>query len=121
MVGGPVAATDAVPGPYAGFVVNLTRIYTRTGDDGTTALGDMSRTSKNDLRLVAYADVDEANSALGVVLATCGADPAPGGAGLRRRGQNALFDVGAHLSPPRRGPPADHPPLRITPEYVQEL
>ncbi len=45
-------------------MVNLTRIYTRTGDDGTTSLGDFSRTSKNDPRLVAYADVDEANSAI---------------------------------------------------------
>ena len=50
-------------------MVNLTRIYTKTGDDGTTSLGDMSRTSKNDPRLEAYADVDEANSAIGVVLA----------------------------------------------------
>ncbi|MEY4497864.1 MAG: hypothetical protein RLZZ364_1169 [Actinomycetota bacterium] len=45
-------------------MVNLTRIYTKTGDDGTTALGDMSRTSKNDPRLEAYATVDEANSAI---------------------------------------------------------
>ena len=50
-------------------MVNLTRIYTKTGDDGTTSLGDMSRTSKNDPRLEAYADVDEANSSIGVVLA----------------------------------------------------
>ena len=49
-------------------MVNLTRIYTKTGDDGTTSLGDMSRTSKNDARLEAYATVDEANSYLGVVL-----------------------------------------------------
>jgi cob(I)alamin adenosyltransferase len=50
-------------------MVNLTRIYTKTGDDGTTSLGDMSRTSKNDPRLEAYATVDEANSSIGVVLA----------------------------------------------------
>ena len=49
-------------------MVNLTRIYTKTGDDGTTSLGDMSRTSKNDPRLEAYATVDEANSYIGVVL-----------------------------------------------------
>ena len=49
-------------------MVNLTRIYTKTGDDGTTSLGDMSRTSKNDPRLEAYADVDEANSSIGVAL-----------------------------------------------------
>jgi cob(I)alamin adenosyltransferase len=51
------------------MAVHLTRIYTKTGDDGTTALGDMSRVRKTDPRLSAYADVDELNSALGVVLA----------------------------------------------------
>ena len=51
------------------MAVHLTRIYTRTGDAGTTALGDMSRVRKTDPRLVAYADVDEANSAIGVALA----------------------------------------------------
>ena len=51
-------------------MVNLTRIYTKTGDDGTTSMGDMSRTSKNDPRLEAYATVDEANSSIGVVLST---------------------------------------------------
>ena len=49
-------------------MVNLTRIYTKTGDDGTTSLGDMSRTSKNDPRLEAFATVDEANSSIGVAL-----------------------------------------------------
>ena len=49
--------------------VHLTRIYTRTGDDGTSGLGDFSRVKKTDPRLVAYADTDEANSALGVALA----------------------------------------------------
>ena len=55
-------------------MVNLTRIYTRTGDDGTTSLGDMSRTTKTDLRLEAYADVDEANSSIGVAIASGGLD-----------------------------------------------
>ena len=55
---------------YARPMVNLTRIYTRTGDAGETRLGDMSTTTKNDLRLHAYADVDEANAHLGVALAT---------------------------------------------------
>ena len=50
------------------MAVHLTRIYTKTGDDGTTALGDMSRVRKTGVRLQAYADVDEANSSLGVVL-----------------------------------------------------
>ena len=51
-------------------MVNLTRIYTRTGDAGETRLGDMSVTTKNDLRLHAYATVDEANAHIGVALAT---------------------------------------------------
>ena len=53
-------------------MVNLTRIYTRTGDAGSTRLGDMSETSKTDLRLAAYADVDEANAQIGVALAQGG-------------------------------------------------
>jgi cob(I)alamin adenosyltransferase len=113
---------------YAGPMVNLTRIYTRTGDDGTTALGDFSRTSKNDPRLVAYADVDEANSAIGVVLAM-GARSEPGGGialdprivELLRRVQNDLFDVGADLCTPLTTTPPRHPALRITTEYVEWL
>ena len=54
---------------YPRAMVNLTRIYTRTGDAGETRLGDMSATTKTDLRLAAYADVDEANAHLGVALA----------------------------------------------------
>jgi cob(I)alamin adenosyltransferase len=79
-------------------MVNLTRIYTRTGDDGTTRLGDMSKASKNDPRLVAYADVDEANSAIGAALALGGlGDDA---AATLRQIQNELFDVGADLCNP---------------------
>ena len=55
-------------------MVNLTRIYTRTGDDGTTSLGDMSRTGKNDPRLRAYADVDEAKKWLEEALAEDGGE-----------------------------------------------
>ena len=51
------------------MAVHLTRIYTRTGDDGTTGLADFTRVAKTDSRLVAYADCDEANAALGVVIA----------------------------------------------------
>ncbi len=99
-------------------MVNLTRIYTRTGDDGTTALGDLSRVSKNDPRLVAYADVDEANSAIGVVVATPGLDPDL--AALLTRIQNDLFDVGADLCTPVVEDPA-FPPLRVEQEYVDRL
>ncbi len=101
-------------------MVNLTRIYTRTGDDGTTSLGDFSRTSKNDPRLVAYADVDEANSAIGVVLSASGDSLDGEVRGLLQRVQNDLFDVGADLCTPLSPSPA-HPPLRVTPEYVADL
>jgi len=99
-------------------MVNLTRIYTRTGDDGTTNLGDMSTTSKLDLRLAAYADVDEANSHLGVALAL-GTLPDDVVAVLTHV-QNDLFDVGADLSCPIVEDPK-HPPLRVEPDYVDRL
>ena len=101
-------------------MVNLTRIYTRTGDDGTTALGDLSRTRKTDVRLAAYADIDEASSAIGVVLATTGAQLDDEIAALLLRIQNDLYDVGADLCTPLAANPA-HPPLRVTPAYVGEL
>lgn len=91
-------------------MVHLTRIYTKTGDDGTTSLGDMSRTSKNDPRLEAYATVDEANSSIGVVLSTDGL-----GEDVRAllvRIQNDLFDVGADLCTPVSDAPAFEP-LRV--------
>jgi cob(I)alamin adenosyltransferase len=99
-------------------MVNLTRIYTRTGDDGTTNLGDMSTTSKLDLRLAAYADVDEANSHLGVSLAlgTLPDDVVE----VLTHVQNDLFDVGADLSCPVVDDPK-HPPLRVEPDYVDRL
>jgi len=99
-------------------VVNLTRIYTRTGDSGTTSLGDLSRTSKTDPRLIAYADVDEANSVIGVVLATTELPPAIRAALLRI--QNELFDVGADLCTPVVEDP-QVPPLRVEEAYVQRL
>ena len=100
------------------MAVHLTRIYTKTGDDGTTALGDMSRVRKTSTRLGAYADVDEANSAIGVVLAV--GDPDPGVAELLLRIQNDLFDVGADLCTPVVDDPA-YPPLRVLPEYTARL
>jgi cob(I)alamin adenosyltransferase len=99
-------------------MVNLTRIYTRTGDDGTTALGDMSRVSKNDLRLVAYADVDEANSSIGVAVASDGLPDEV--VALLTRVQNDLFDVGADLCTPVVEAP-EFPPLRVEQEYVDRL
>jgi len=98
--------------------VVLSRIYTRTGDDGTTALGDMSRVAKTDPRLAAYADVDEANCAIGMALAL-GRLPAATAA-LLQRIQNELFDVGADLCTPVTEQPA-YPPLRVTDAYVGAL
>jgi len=77
--------------------VRLTRIYTRTGDDGETSLGDLSRVPKTDPRVVAYGAVDELNSHLGVVLA--GEVPVAMRPVLERV-QNELFDLGADLSLP---------------------
>lgn len=96
----------------------LSRIYTRTGDDGTTALGDGSRAAKTDPRLAAYADVDEANCAIGMAITLGGL---PGDlVTLLSRIQNELFDVGADLcNPVSENPP--YPPLRITGDYVQAL
>jgi cob(I)alamin adenosyltransferase len=99
-------------------MVRLTRIYTKTGDAGETHLGDMSRVAKTDPRLVAYADVDEANSVLGVALAL--GEPAPEIADLLRSVQNDLFDVGADLCTPVT-PEPEFPPLRVTEAYTQRL
>src|SRR5512138_3282786 len=91
------------------MAIHLTRIYTRTGDDGTTALGDMSRVRKTDPRLAAYADVDEANAAIGLAVAFGDRVAADGsGAGgldqgiraLLLRIQNEMFDLGADLCTP---------------------
>ena len=99
-------------------MVNLTRIYTRTGDHGETRLGDMSLTSKNDLRLHAYADVDEANAHLGVALAQGGLEDDV--VALLTRVQNDLFDVGADFCTPVVAEP-EFPPLRIEQSYVDRL
>ena len=100
------------------MAVHLTRIYTRTGDDGTTGLSDFSRVSKNDARLVAYADCDEANSAIGVAIAL--GNPQQELTDVLRQVQNDLFDAGADLSTPVVENPK-HPPLRITQSYIDRL
>ena len=96
--------------------VVLSTIYTRTGDAGTTALGDGSRAAKTDLRIAAYADVDEANSAIGVAV-TAGALAADI-TSLLVRIQNELFDVGADLCNPITPDPA-YPPLRVDQSYLE--
>jgi cob(I)alamin adenosyltransferase len=99
-------------------MVNLTRIYTRTGDDGSTRLGDMSKTTKNDPRLIAYADTDEANSAIGVAIALGGLSESV--AATLTRIQNELFDVGADLCNPVV-PEPQYPPLRIEQGDIDRL
>jgi cob(I)alamin adenosyltransferase len=100
------------------MTVRLTRIYTKTGDAGQTHLGDMSRVAKTDPRLVAYADVDEANSVIGVALAV--GQPDAEVADLLRSVQNDLFDVGADLCTPVV-PDPQYPPLRVTAAYTERL
>jgi cob(I)alamin adenosyltransferase len=100
------------------MAVHLTRIYTRTGDAGTSKLVDGSTIAKTDPRLVAYADCDEANATLGLVLAL-GSPPDEVGATIVRL-QNELFDVGADLATPVIPDPAWEP-LRVTQEYVDRL
>ncbi|MBB1024721.1 MULTISPECIES: cob(I)yrinic acid a,c-diamide adenosyltransferase [unclassified Dietzia] len=100
------------------MAVHLTKIYTRTGDDGTTGLSDFSRVSKNDARLHAYAECDEANAALGVAL-TCG-DLENRVAQVLRVVQNDLFDAGADLATPVVEAPK-YPPLRIEESYIDRL
>ena len=99
-------------------MVNLTRIYTRTGDGGRTRLGDLSETSKTDPRLRAYADVDEANAHLGLVLAGGGVPEDV--VRVLTHVQNDLFDVGADFCTPVV-PDPEYPPLRIQQEYVDRL
>ena len=99
-------------------MVNLTRIYTRTGDGGRTRLGDMSETSKVDPRLEAYATVDETNAQIGVVLATTDLDPSVNKVLLHI--QNDLFDVGADLATPVV-PNPEYPQLRIEQYYIDKL
>jgi cob(I)alamin adenosyltransferase len=99
--------------------VVLSRIYTRTGDDGSTGLADGSRTAKTDSRLAAYADVEEANCAIGMAITfgALGADMSR----LLGRVQNELFDVGADLANPVTQSPPPYPPLRIEEEYITRL
>lgn len=102
-------------------MVKLNKIYTKTGDDGTTGLVDGSRIAKNDPRMAAIGDVDELNSALGIAICEIGDDAL---AQELRIVQNDLFDLGADLATPA-GPEDDFVPsemvLRIVPEQVERL
>ena len=98
-------------------MVHLTRIYTKTGDNGTTSLGDMSRTAKTDSRIEAYATVDEANSFIGVAHLHVSHE---GVRDLLITLQNDLFDVGADLCTPVIKDPK-RVPLRVTEAQVEHL
>jgi cob(I)alamin adenosyltransferase len=100
------------------MAVHLTRIYTRTGDDGTTGLSDFSRVPKTDPRIAAYADTEECNAQLGVALALGGLPDDV--RGVVTIVQNDLFDVGADLATPVV-PDPKYPPLRVTGDYVTRL
>jgi cob(I)alamin adenosyltransferase len=108
-------------------MVVLNKIYTRTGDNGTTALGSGERVRKDSLRVSAYGTVDETNAAIGMArVHLAAAAPATGDTAVDvdavlGRIQNDLFDLGADLCLPDRGKPLPYEPLRIVPEQVARL
>ncbi|MFB7144886.1 cob(I)yrinic acid a,c-diamide adenosyltransferase [Agrobacterium deltaense] len=100
-------------------MVKLNKIYTRTGDKGTTALVSGPRRLKHDLRVEAYGTVDETNSAIGVArLHTGGMEKLDA---MLFRIQNDLFDLGADLATPHSGEPLSYEPLRIVESQVTRL
>lgn len=103
-------------------MVILTKIYTKTGDDGTTGLGSGERRKKFDLRVEAYGTVDETNAAVGVARLSTGANPALADMDtMLARIQNDLFDLGADLSTPPTDEDLGYEPLRIVPAQVSRL
>lgn len=98
-------------------MVVLNRIYTKTGDDGTTALGSGERRPKYDLRIEAYGTVDETNAAIGVVRLYT--DDTPELDAMLGRIQNDLFDLGADLAVPERESKAER--LRVVASQVERL
>lgn len=100
-------------------MVVLNRIYTRTGDDGTTALGTGERRPKYDVRVEAYGTVDETNATLGVARLAAAADPLLDA--MLVRIQNDLFDLGADLCTPDTGVKPAWEPLRILDSQVERL
>ena len=100
-------------------MVRLNKIYTRTGDDGTTGLASGERRSKADLRVEAYGAIDETNAAIGIARTALGADEPALGSMLARI-QNDLFDLGADLATPADAPRADGS-LRIVQSQVERL
>ncbi len=101
-------------------MVKLNRIYTRTGDDGTTGLATGPRRPKHDLRVAAYGTVDETNACIGIArLHAASEDPALDH--MLGRISNDLFDLGADLSTPETGEPVGYEPLRIVQAQVDRI
>ena len=103
-------------------MVVLNRIYTKTGDTGTTALGTGERRPKNDARIETYGTVDEANCAIGIARLSTATDPALADLdAMLLRIQNDMFDLGGDLCTPDRGEPLGYEPLRIVESQVDRL
>ena len=101
-------------------MVVLNKIYTKTGDDGTTALGTGERRPKHDIRVAAYGTVDEANACIGMArVHTAGSYPEIDA--MLARMQNDLFDLGADLATPQGETPPEHEPLRVTASQVAQV
>lgn len=100
-------------------MVKLNKIYTRTGDDGTTGLASGPRRVKSDLRIDAFGTVDEANSAIG--MARLHTADAPEMDAMLMRIQNDLFDLGADLATPDTGEKLEYEPLRIVTVQVERI
>jgi cob(I)alamin adenosyltransferase len=101
-------------------MVILNKIYTKTGDDGTTALGTGERRPKDDLRIEAYGTVDETNAAVGLARTELSPELADLDAMLAAI-QNDLFDLGAELATPDDGKEKDFEPLRVTAAQVERV
>jgi cob(I)alamin adenosyltransferase len=101
-------------------MVKLTKIYTRTGDEGMTGLSDYTRVRKTDPRIEAYADVDEANSAIGLALSFSKGEIDTDTLALLTRIQNELFDLGADLATPLHDT-YEYQPIRVPETWVTDL
>jgi cob(I)alamin adenosyltransferase len=101
-------------------MVKLTKIYTRTGDEGITGLSDFTRVPKTDPRIEAYADVDEANSALGLALSLAKGEFDEQTMSLVTRIQNELFDLGADLATPIHET-YEYEPIRVQEAWIKDL
>lgn len=101
-------------------MVKLTKIYTRTGDEGITGLSDFTRVRKTDPRIEAYADVDEANSAIGLALSFAAGEFDADTIALVTRIQNELFDLGADLATPLHDS-YEYQPIRVPEAWIADI